>query len=86
MIVSAIFQTLNTLLWAYSIILFVRVIISWFRVDPYNPIVQFLYQITEPVLRPIRSVLPPVGMMDLSPLVAMIIVIVLRNVIGILAG
>lgn len=51
---------------------FIRVLLSWFRVDPYNPLVQLLYQITEPVLAPFRRYIPPIGMMDISPIVALL--------------
>ena len=57
------------LLQLYSYILLIRVILSWVNPNPYNPIVQILYRLTEPVLAPIRRVLPPMGGLDLSPLV-----------------
>ena len=60
---------LMTLLKLYSYILLIRVILSWVNPNPYNPIVQILYRLTEPVLAPIRRVLPPMGGFDLSPLV-----------------
>ena len=58
-----------------------RVLLSWFRVDPYHPAVNFLYQITEPILRPLRNVIPPLGMIDISPIVALILMGVLRQII-----
>lgn len=66
-------QVLLLVFWAlqiYQLILLGRVLLSWIpNVDYNNPIVKFLYQATEPVLAPIRSALPPMGGMDLSPLV-----------------
>ncbi|KPK46889.1 MAG: hypothetical protein AMJ77_04900 [Dehalococcoidia bacterium SM23_28_2] len=54
-----------------------RVILSWaalaFSIDPRNPLVAALYEITEPILAPIRSIMPRIGMIDLSPFVAMIL-------------
>ncbi|MCJ7509429.1 MAG: YggT family protein [Dehalococcoidia bacterium] len=54
-----------------------RVILSWvslaFSIDPRNPFVAALHEITEPILAPLRSVLPSFGMMDFSPFVAMIL-------------
>ncbi len=71
----------------YQIILLLRVLLSWFRIDPYtNPVGRFLYALTEPVLEPIRRVLPPAGMMDFSPLVAFLLLFALRSVIIILAA
>jgi YggT family protein len=68
------------LLQIYQFILLARVMLSWFpNVDYNNPIVQFLYQVTEPVLAPIRKALPPTSGMDLSPLVVFLgITIVMR--------
>jgi YggT family protein len=69
----------------YSFILLARVLVSWFPVDQYNPIVKVLYQLTEPLLAPIRRVLPQTGAIDFSPIVAfVVIVIVQRIVIGLL--
>jgi YggT family protein len=61
------------LLWA----IIIRVLLSWLpmaniRVDPYNPAVRLLYSITDPILEPLRKY-TTVGMVDLSPLVAIII-------------
>ena len=64
------------LLTLYLIAMFGRIILSWFPIAPQSPMSQvfsFLYTITEPVLGPIRRLLPPVGMggmgLDLSPLI-----------------
>lgn len=58
-----------------------RVIISWINLSPDNPIGVFLYQITEPILAPIRRILPRMGMLDLSPMVAIIIIIVVQRLL-----
>jgi YggT family protein len=70
----AIIQLVQTLFDVYSFILLARVLISWFQVDPYNPIIRILYQLTEPLLAPIRRLLPQTGMMDFSPIVAFIVI------------
>lgn len=58
------------LLQIYQLILLGRVLLSWLpNVDYNNPIVRFLYETTEPVLAPIRRMLPPMGGFDLSPLI-----------------
>ena len=63
----------------YSLILFFWCIISWVSPDPHNPIVQFFYRATEPVLRPIRRRLPTWQMgMDLSPIVVILIIVFLQ--------
>jgi YggT family protein len=55
----------------YSFVL-ARVLLSFAAIDPYHPVAQFLYRLTEPVLEPIRRILPRTGMLDLSPMVALI--------------
>ena len=50
-----------------------RALLSWFNLGPSNPIIRFLYEITEPILGPMRRVIPMIGMMDISPLVAILL-------------
>ncbi|GAB4476439.1 MAG: YggT family protein [Anaerolineae bacterium] len=78
---STIFFLLGTLLQIYWIILLARVLLSWFPIDPYHPVVRILFDITEPVLGPLRRVLPPVGMIDFSPLVALLLISVLQQLV-----
>ncbi|MFA5389055.1 MAG: YggT family protein [Candidatus Omnitrophota bacterium] len=65
---------------AYWLIL-IRALISWVNPDPYNPIVQFLYKATEPVLYPIRNMLPPALRfgIDISPIIAFLAIIFLKS-------
>jgi YggT family protein len=57
------------LLDLYTLILLIRVVLSWVNVSPYNPVARFLYRITDPVLDPIRRMLPSFGGLDISPLI-----------------
>jgi YggT family protein len=76
----ALANLVNFLLWAYMWIIIVRALLSWVNPDPFNPIVRFLHQITEPVLRPIRYRLPTSGMgLDLSPLIVILIIYFLQQ-------
>ncbi len=50
--------------------IFARAIISWFPIDPQGPIVSTLNAITEPILEPLRRVIPRIGMIDITPMVA----------------
>ena len=84
--VSALFNVLNSLLTVYFIILVLRSLVSWTRPDPNSDLVRFLYAITEPVLEPIRAILPQTGMIDFSPLVATVLIIALQQVLSILAS
>ena len=56
----------------------VRALISWVSPDPFNPIVQFLQRVTEPILEPIRRLMPMMPI-DLSPIIAFILIIFLRS-------
>lgn len=66
------------LLTIYMWIIIIRALISWVNPDPYNPIVRFLYQATEPVFYPIRRRLPFMGGIDLSPIIVLLIIIFLQ--------
>jgi YggT family protein len=58
-----------------------RVLLSWVRVSPYHPAVEFLYRITEPILAPLRRVIPPVGMVDISPVIALLLLQIVQQVL-----
>jgi len=58
-----------------------RALLSWFNLDPRSPLIQALNQITEPILEPIRRIMPRIGMFDLSPIVAIIVLSVVSRVL-----
>ena len=65
-----------------SFIIFIRVILSWFTTSTYSPIVVFLDRITGPILAPLRRIIPRIGMVDITPLVAMIILLVISSLLS----
>ncbi len=76
-------NALRTIADLYGWVLIARVIVSWLPVDPFSPWVRFLHEATEPVLAPIRRVLPPLGGFDLSPMVALLLLeLVKRAILG----
>lgn len=78
-----IIQLISYVLWIFNLVLLARVLLSWFpNVDRSNPIIQLIYNVTEPVLRPVRDLLPQTGMMDLSPLIVFLILQVLMRLLG----
>lgn len=79
---STILEILIIFLRIYSFILLARVLTSWVRADPYHPIVRFLYAVTDPILDPIKAILPQTGMLDFSPVVAFLIIWVLQIILG----
>ena len=78
--ISVVFQ-------AYEFLLLARVFLSWINTDPYrpviaHPIVQVLQRITDPVLVPLRRVIPPIGgTIDITPVVALLVLEILRRII-----
>jgi YggT family protein len=67
----AVARLVGYVLEAYWWIIIIRVVVSWVNADPWNPIVRFLHQVTEPVLRPIRRMLPATPI-DFSPVIAIL--------------
>ncbi len=73
---------LNIVLGAYIWIIIGRAIISWVNPDPYNPIVRFLYEVTEPVLSRVRRYIPVFpGGLDLTPMILIIAIIFVQGFI-----
>lgn len=72
---------IDLLFTALSLAIIARVILSWFRFDPYHPVSALLHDITEPILGPIRRYIPPLGFIDISPLVALILLQIIEVVL-----
>jgi YggT family protein len=72
---------LLTVIQILSLLIFARAIFSWFDPRFTSQIGRVLYQITEPIIAPIRQVLPPMGMLDLSVLVALVLLRILQQLI-----
>ena len=69
-------QVLNIVLQLYMWIIIIRALLSWVNPDPYNPIVQFLYSITEPVLLRVRQLIPMSGIgIDFSPILVLLAIV-----------
>jgi YggT family protein len=66
----------------FQLLILGRILLSWLQLDPYNPIVQFIYNATEPILAPIKKVIPPAGMFDLSPIVAIVGAIIVQMLLS----
>ena len=77
----AVASILDFLLTAYMWVIIGRAVISWVNADPYNPIVRFLYEVTEPLLNRIRRLLPFGGGIDFSPMVLIVAIMFLRSFI-----
>ena len=76
---------LCSLINVYFIILFARIILSWFPMQPGTPvasIASIIYQLTEPVMGPVRRIIPTIGMIDISPIVVFFGLRILQSAIG----
>lgn len=79
--ISSLAHVLDIALTFFYWLMLIRCLLSWVNPDPHNPLVQFLYKTTEPILAPLRRLFPigwGVGI-DLSPLVAFLILIFLKS-------
>lgn len=75
--------------WTFGILqiaLIVRIIASWFRLNPFGRWIRWSYSLTEWLLRPLRSVIPPFGMIDVTPIVAYFILVLLESFMRSLGG
>jgi YggT family protein len=79
--VTVLFQLIGALMYVLAFAIFARAILSWFPVDRSGPLVQALNAITDPVLEPLRRVIPPIGMIDITPMVAMITLFIVSNML-----
>jgi YggT family protein len=81
---------LCAVLWVATLLLLIRVVLSWLEffgvrrpiVGPMRTAWDLLFTVTEPILRPLRKIIPPAGMFDLSVVVAFVIIFVLRVALG----
>jgi len=80
---SVLLTAVNVIFQVAALAILARVLVSWLpmagvQIDPYHPLIRFLYQITDPILEPIRR-FATFGMMDFSPIVALILLQVIRS-------
>jgi YggT family protein len=71
-----------TIVRLYEVVLIVRILMSWMNPDPYHPVTQWVYRLTEPVLAPVRKMLPLNGMgIDFSPIVVFLIIDLIKRLL-----
>ena len=77
--VKAVSNVLNIALWLYMWVIIVRAVLSWVSPDPYNPIVRFIHNVTEPVMYKIRTKIPvSFGGIDFSPIIVILLIYFLQ--------
>jgi len=83
---SAIFSLLASLVKFYYVLVLIRILLTWIpSISPSNSLVQVLHQVTDPVLEQARRIIPPLGMIDISAMVVLIVLIILSNILGSMA-
>ncbi|MFP6637637.1 MAG: YggT family protein [Nitrospinaceae bacterium] len=79
-LLSATAQVLSIVLQLYMWVIIIRALLSWVNPDPYNPIVQLLHSITEPVLLRVRQLVPMSGIgIDFSPIIVLLAIVFLKE-------
>ncbi|MBI5197974.1 MAG: YggT family protein [Nitrospirae bacterium] len=78
-LIMAVAKVMDILLTLFMWLIIIRALLSWVNPDPYNPIVQILYRVTDPILTPLRRVVPTWRMgIDISPILAVLIIVFLQ--------
>lgn len=75
----ALIKLINLVLGAYMWILIARALLSWINPDPYNPIVRFIVQVTDPPMRFMRRYIPPISGLDLSPMILIMAILFVQT-------
>ena len=81
-------KVVSGVIFFYQFLIFVRVLLTWVNPDPYrptidHPLIRLLQRVTDPVLTPLRRIIPPVGgTIDVSPIVALVILEILRRILS----
>ncbi len=79
---SAIAGVITAFLYILIIAIVARALLSWFPISRNNPFVQLIHQITDPLIEPVRRLMPRTGMIDLSPMIVVILLWLMIVVVG----
>jgi YggT family protein len=74
-----IITAVNVAFQVYMYLLIIRILLSWVRHNPYQPVIRFIYEVTDPYLNVFRRFIPPFGVVDFSPIVAFFVWQILWN-------
>jgi YggT family protein len=77
-------RLINLAFTLYSLAFIARALLSWFRISYYHPVARVLIRITEPLLAPLRRYIPPVGGLDFTPMVALLILWLVEQLLQLL--
>jgi YggT family protein len=77
----SLYRLVDLVFWALSLAILLRVLFSWINAERHNALVRLVYQVTEPILAPLRRYIPPFGDLDITPMVALVILELLRRIL-----
>nr|MBC7244785.1 YggT family protein [Chloroflexota bacterium] len=77
----SLYRLINMVFWVLDLAILLRVLFSWINADPSNVLVRLVYQITEPILVPLRRLIPPVAGLDVTPIIALVLLELLQRFI-----
>jgi len=83
---AVLIQTIDLVFTVLYLAIMARIMLSWFRFDPYHPLSLFLYRVTEPILGFFRGIIPPIGMIDISPIVAIVVLGIVQQMLFLAIG
>jgi YggT family protein len=79
-LLGALFRFLNWIIWGFTALLIIEAVFSW--INPHAPLAPFIHALNDPLLRPLRRLIKPIGGIDLSVLVALILLQIVQRVLG----
>jgi YggT family protein len=77
---------LNTALSLLTYAIIIRVVLSWVQPNPNNPLVRLLYKVTDPVMGPLERIIPPLGGLDITPIIAVVLIQLVQRLLPGLLG
>ena len=80
-LILAIAKIIDLAITLYIFVIIARVVLSWIPHDPYNSLIRFVYNTTDPVLSKIRNIIPPFGGLDLSPMILILCLYIIESFI-----
>jgi YggT family protein len=78
----SLYRLIDLVFWLLNLAILLRVLFSWINPDPYNALVRLVYQVTEPILAPLRRYIPPIAGLDITPMVAIVFLELLHRIIN----
>jgi len=83
-VASYLTQLISLVVTIITVVLILNALISFMPLEPWHPVKRFLNQLAEPIVRPFRNILPPTGMIDFTPMIALIVVQIIGQMLVVL--